>query len=325
MRTNKLYIALAAFVFLLPFSCQDDDLIPEPDFETAVHGFAQLSQGSAANFKFGDPSVNLSVDLQWISIDSENTVNKIEIYVFFNESYVDLEGNPTTARHGGTNGKLLLSLEGSEVPGNRTNTTFSLTQDAIYELYKDARFDYGNGEVPVWGNPDKPRRNDSNFKFIDGDSFSIRWILYTADGRKFDTWNDSVCLEFPGANCSLAWGIICESDIGGSYTMVSNGTEYYGSAFSYTFTETFEPTGVEGKYRIKDLSGGMEPNIWGNPDVEAVVIDECGAIKLDLTQFSYLYGYSILDGSNINPETGVITIIWENIYGENGVNVYTPN
>lgn len=320
---KKFYISVLALLVLVPLSCTDEDLVPEPDFETAVHGFGALADGSAENFKFGDPSVDLDINLQWVSIDRQNTVNKVEIFVSFEESYVDVEGNPATARHN-PSGLLLMSMEGGNVPGNREPFTFSITQDAIYQLYKDITFDYGKGEVPVWDNPDKPLRDDANFKFIDGDAFRIRWVFYTEDGRKFDTWNDSVCLEFPGANCTISWGVICESDLGGTYSMTSNGTEYYGSSFTYTFDDEFVPTGSPGKYTITDLSGGMEPNIWGNPDVNATVVDECGSITLDQAAFSYIYAYSILPGSTVNQETGEITIVWENTYGENGINVYTP-
>jgi hypothetical protein len=116
--------------------------------------------------------------------------------------------------------------------------------------------------------------------------------------------------------------ITCPSDLAGTYSMTSVGTEYYGSAFTYTFDDTYEEV-APGAYKISDLSGGMEPNIWSNDPVEAILIDVCGVISLDEANFDYIYDYDVLSGS-VDPATGVITVSWQNTYGENGVNTYTP-
>ena len=49
-------------------------------------------------------------------------------------------------------------------------------------------------------------RDATTSPWVDGDSFRISWVMTTADGRIFDTWNDSICLEFPGANCTFNLG-----------------------------------------------------------------------------------------------------------------------
>ncbi len=328
MKINKILILTVILAFGFFTSCKDDSLQGVPEWESAVHGFGQFAAGSAQNFVFGDPTTDIDFTLQWVSIDGRAKVNKMEIYVLFNEPFTDPDGNPSTAKHGGDKGKLLATYDGTAVPANRTPISFSVTQAALYNLYSTATFDYDKNPVtpptPVFNNPAKPERDASN-RFVKGDSFQVRWEFTTEDGRKFSAWGISVCTEFPGANCSVNWGVICESDLAGSYSVVTNWTECGGSSGGGTYTQNIVATSVAGKYTIPDLSGGMEPEFWSNPPVACTIVDECNTIKLDGASFSYIYGYFIKPGSNVNPVTGVITIIWENAYGEFGTNVYTPN
>lgn len=116
--------------------------------------------------------------------------------------------------------------------------------------------------------------------------------------------------------------ITCPSDLAGDYSANAVGVDDRGDAFNYNYDETLVEV-APGNYQISDLSGGMEPNVWSNPPVEAILVDVCGEISLDEANFDYIYGYSILSGS-VDSSTGVITVSWENFYGENGVNTYTP-
>lgn len=331
MKIFNKYIVLTLLAGLITLSCEDEELKQKnfPGWETAVNGFVQFETGSAESFVYQQTNVDLDLMFRWISIDQGVEVSKIEFFINFQESYTNPDGDPAVADHG-----IELFQTVDSPAGNREDITLSISQADVYTLFQNATFDYdeddNTAETPVFNNPDKPDRDPNSSPFIDGDSFTLSWILTAADGRVFDSWSPSVCTELPGSNCQLGWQVICVSDIEGNYDAESNGTEYYGSSFSYTYTESFSTTDSDGnelasgKYEIADLSGGMEPNIWGNPEVKAVVIDACGKIFLDESSFSYLYGYSILSGSEIDPNTGIITIRWENVYGENGVNVYTP-
>ncbi len=221
-------------VVIIP-ACKDEDLVILPEWETAVHGFTAFSSGSATNFLNGDPSVELSFDLLWNSIDSKNTVEKIEVFALFNEAYIDQDGNPKTAKHGGDEGILLRTIEGGDVPANRETTTFTISQDELYALYSSATFDYyGTGELPVWGTGSiNADRNTSDYKFVPGDAFQIRWEFTTADGRVFNSWGVSVCTEFPGANCSVNWSVVCSTVIAdppGDYIIQMN--DSYGDGWN---------------------------------------------------------------------------------------------
>lgn len=114
--------------------------------------------------------------------------------------------------------------------------------------------------------------------------------------------------------------VACVSDIGGTYDVVTTWTDYYGDPGENTFTETLAAGSVAGQYVISDLSGGMEPIVWGNPKVEATISDVCNTISLVSADYSYAY---MINSGQVNDD-GTIKIVWENEYGENGVNVYTP-
>jgi hypothetical protein len=145
-------------------------------------------------------------------VDDRLTVNRIELYVLFNENYRDEDNNPLVARHGGEEGILFMTIEGSELPANREDVSFTIDQATIYDLYKDASFDYDDNEntpeTPVFSNPAKPDRDVPSAPFVEVDDFQIRWILYTDNDLVFDFWSPSVCTELPGANCEVNWTLM---------------------------------------------------------------------------------------------------------------------
>ncbi|WKN29672.1 hypothetical protein PZB74_11915 [Porifericola rhodea] len=204
------FTMVLAGLLMLSTACEDEDLNPYIEPLSGVHAYGQFAEDSPTNFIKGESSEDLNINLQWISIDGELEVDKIDVFVLFNENYVDIDRNPLVAAHGGEEGKFYMSIEGSEIPANRENTTISISQEDVFELYKEATFDYdddGNAES-VFSNEFKPSRTD-NTPFISGDNFSIRWILYTTDGLVFDSWSPSVCTELPGANCEVSWILEC--------------------------------------------------------------------------------------------------------------------
>ncbi len=112
----------------------------------------------------------------------------------------------------------------------------------------------------------------------------------------------------------------CPSDLGGMYTNVTKWVDYYGVAGSNTEDAEFVPQDIPGRYAIPDLTGGMEPIVWGNPPVEAVIEDVCG--NIGLISAPYFYPYFIDEGT-VKPD-GVVYIKWRNAYGEWGESNYTP-
>lgn len=251
MKSLKKYIIVMIASVGIITSCKDESLQVVPDWETGVHGFAAVTSTNT-DLLYNDPAVDVDLDLKWISIDGKVAVNKMEVFVLFDEAYVDVDGNPKVASHGGTKGKLLKSFEGSAVPANRTNVSFSVTQAEVYNLYQASTFDYGNGPVNVFTNPDKPQRNATQH-FMWDDVLTIKWTFTADDGRVFSSWAPSVCTEFPGANCERAIGVGCATAItnpganGGVYELIM--TDLYGDGWNGAAIRVNED-GVKTDYTI---------------------------------------------------------------------------
>jgi hypothetical protein len=313
MKQMKINGLILAAVFGLTLSCKDDSLDLIPEWESAVHGLGEVTSANT-DFLYNTPTAPLEVDLQWISIDQKAAVTKIDVFVLFDENYIDSDGNPAVASHGGEDGILFKSYEGSAVPANRTPLHFSISQAELYTLYSSATFDYGNGTVSVFSNPDVPYRNTSQ-RFYWEDQISIRWELTTEDGRKFEKWGPSVCTEFPGANCSVDFTVVCATQIanpegtwvftladnygdgwqGGFISVRLGGTEVDqiripdggGSSGADTYTYPAGDTRVlsfswsadlypgEVEFRITSPSGNVVADFVGAPPVGPIKLDLC--------------------------------------------------
>ncbi|WPP49267.1 hypothetical protein [Catalinimonas niigatensis] len=213
MKKNSILYSMMVLAGLLIFNtaCEDEELSPYVEPLPGVHAYAELAEGAPEDFMYGDLNEEITYEIQWVSVDQQLSVNRIDLYVLFNENYVDEDGNPLVARHGGNEGILFRTIESSEVPGNRENIAFSLTQSQIFDLYEGVTFDYDDEDstapTPVFTNPDKPSRDLPGAPFIEDDEFSVRWVLYTDNDLVFDSWSPSVCTELPGANCEVSWGV----------------------------------------------------------------------------------------------------------------------
>jgi hypothetical protein len=81
----------------------------------------------------------------------------------------------------------------------------------VYNLFKDATFDYGAGDVPVFG---ASRPAGSRFKT--SDNFSMTWAFTAADGKVYKWWSVSVvngevyadpANKLIAANANVDWGV----------------------------------------------------------------------------------------------------------------------
>jgi hypothetical protein len=211
MKQMRIFTLIVASAFVAVTSCKDESLVLVPEWETAVHANAEITSANT-DFLYNDASAPLVFDLQWISIDQALTVTKMEVFVLFNENYIDSDGNPAVAAYGGTTGRSYQVIEGGAVPQNRTPISVSISQAALYTLYQDATFDYGNGPVNVFTNPDNPNR-DATHRFMWDDKMKVRWEYTTDDGRVFEKWGVSVCTEFPNSKCAIDFTVVCATSI----------------------------------------------------------------------------------------------------------------
>lgn len=226
MKRISTYLLSVTLIAATALSCKDDSLVTLPVWESAVHGFGKMTSDPAVGFSTSNPAATVNVDFLWNSIDSKNTVTNIDLYVLFNEAYVDIDGNNAVASHGGSAG---LKLKSITPQGNRETGSFTISQEEVYAVYQSATFDYGygNGSQSVFSDPLGKGRSSTK-KFVPGDSFTLKWTLTTDDGRVFDSWSPSVCTEFPSANCQLDWGVTCAKEITkrtGNWTI--SGTDAY--------------------------------------------------------------------------------------------------
>lgn len=231
MKRISTYLFSVTLIAVTALSCKDESLVTLPVWETGVHGFGVLTSDPAVGFNRDDSAITVDVDFRWNSIDKQNTVTNIDLFVVFNEAYVDIDGNNAIASHGGSAG---IKLKSVSPQGNREVGSFSISQEEVYAIYQSATFDYGfgNGAQPIYSDPLGKGRSSAK-KFVPGDSFTLKWALTTDDGRVFDSWSPSACTEFPGANCQLDWAVSCATDIQnrtGTWTI--SGTDSYGDGWN---------------------------------------------------------------------------------------------
>jgi hypothetical protein len=316
-------IALLCSVFLITFfSCKDESLQVIPEWGTGVNTYATLKTGASSSFISGNATIPVDVNFRWISIDGTNTVTKVEFFLLFNEGYVDAEGNPKTVRHGGTAGKLWKTIEGSAVPANRTDVLNTISQADVYALYKDNTYNYCGTTVSVFNNPIKPGRTPAA-PFLAGDTFSLKWTVYTADGRKFDSWSPSVCTEFPGSNCVYSWAVVCTSNLAGTYSYSNTPTAAGdGSALPgvLTGTGTFGATTTIGSYTITDASFGLNEAVYGGGDITGVRLnDACNFLRFTGSdQYGDTYTFEF-----VSTTATALTFKWSNTYGDAGTTTLT--
>ena len=158
-----------------------------------------------------------------------------------------------------------------------------------------------------------------------GDQVELRYELVMKDGRIFTDSNASGVVTggaFFNSPFFYRIPVVCVSARSGKYDGVTNWVDYYGYPGDNAYVEDLTAAAGSGQYNLADLSGGMEPIVWGGAKVKAVIQDLCG--KITLVSAPYSYPYYVRDGSLIDLASGEMTIVWENYYGENCVSVLTP-
>jgi len=306
---------------------------PYPEFETVPHGFGAYKAGTPTSMFFGNNESKLEGTLQWITTDGKVTVKEMDLYVTWSEGYLDKDGLPKTAVHGR---KKLKSI--SSVPAARTPVAFSFSAKEVYEVFKSAKYDYSDdiGSRDVFSNPKDSRRTATSY-FTPNDKFVLSWGFKGEDGRYFDTWSPGICNNSVGANCSLNFGIICQSALAGTYTAVAIGTSTDGCCPTETMTTTdvtLKDLG-SGKYELSDWSGGLYKewyDVYGIDDAyvsepdktkNKLIIDIQDACNNISAKGVEPFDEAIELTGAAFPSEGKIQYSWENGYGDKGTVVLT--
>ncbi|MCU0325406.1 MAG: hypothetical protein MUF45_09165 [Spirosomaceae bacterium] len=181
MRIIYLFIVFVAFN-----SCRNTDLNPYKEPEPGVHGYGEIKNNTFVEGRMSSSRVDF--DFRWISLDKKINVNRVEFYVYFNEPFIDADGNAVTANHGGlepAGGKTAPELAYAGL-FNLETKRFSITANQIYNLYAAATFKY------------------------DKKTETIRWRLYGDNGLVYRSWSPAIeSGEFSaggnGANGSISF------------------------------------------------------------------------------------------------------------------------
>ena len=175
-------------------------------------------------------------------------------------------------------------------------------------------------ELTVSGNPIKIPASDLLSKFpVAGN------VLTEDDLTAGDNWVFSYKLDIgggtiltPGNKTKITF--TCPSDLAGTYMAVTDWIDYYGTPGHNEEEVEVTAEEISGRYSIPDLSGGMEPIVWGGDPVQAVIEDVCGKISLISAPYAYPY---FIDAGEVR-DNGDIYIKWRNAFGENGETIYSP-
>lgn len=330
MKKTLIYIALVAiFSAVLLYSCEDEDTIRFniDEFGMGFLPFFDWGEGSNPGFnpdELANSSVIVLVDLraqETATLSSAATeVNSIDIKVIYDNLLSPLVV-PDTG--------IVASV--TSWPSEVTITPQNMV-DALDSL-------------------------SSINDMAAGDVFTLSQIINMKDGRTIDGVNDQNTIEvFDTAGNSIGdltystydndlqinesgknvydWNVFvnCATELDGSYTMVTEGEGGYGfgdPAFLEPYSSEMEVTlssvGL-GVYQSTACMGGLMQYFYGAFGGELVVGNFI--VLCD----NSIQGVNIIDGWNFiqltgsyEPTSGVITVSWENPWGDYGTSVYTPN
>lgn len=238
-------IVTIATVIGIMLGCKDESLSPYLPPESNVTGYGQFvspadgslippdndfyDQGAVdadVFFTGTNAASEVNLKLQWISVKKDVNITNIELYMEWDEMYTDDDRNQLIATHGVgpakptiPNGRLWKTIPAGSA--SRTPIDIKVTYDDVYQLFKGERFDYGTGEVDVFGtgNVYTGNTNRTSQRFhasraatisgkavtLAGDTFVVSWRFIADDGRAFGSWYDSICAESLGYNCRGQW------------------------------------------------------------------------------------------------------------------------
>ncbi len=255
------YLLYSVTLFATAVSCEDPDKSPFLQWEPNVFGFIQFvtpgtgalvpadntfynqaGVNAASFYTEGNAASQVDLKLQWLSVDKLLTVSSVELYLYWTESYTDIDRNVITQTHGIDEapdptypaGRLVDFVTVTPGPATRDKSDFSVTSAQLQTFFAGDTYDYddGNGAVNVFSGPASPFRanrdrttaatafQDSDVASIDhdadpltaaktvtlpADQFTVSFRFITSSGAAFGTWYDSVCGETPGANCRGSW------------------------------------------------------------------------------------------------------------------------
>jgi hypothetical protein len=293
-----LVYSFALLSALLASSCRDEDMVRMPQLQEAVNlrvvvdpqkSYLDFENLNTASFEFDAYSINRNLQ-----------------QVAFSGTYITLTGDTLEPR-------VLKTLTQADFTNGKARVVITPTDVAT-------AFGIPGGVAGLAG----------------GDVVSFETVATLTDGRTFSAANVAPSIA-SGANPSFTpvfnTFIGCPSNlpIVGTYTSRVTGTSTDPGVSPATVTDlagevTITQTGPT-SYTLSDIFAGLYETWYGElygveGNTPATIVDICGAVSIPT--FEEPFGYPLVSTYSRNETTGVITITWENIYGDTGTVVLTP-
>lgn len=307
---NKLHFALLLLVGLLFAACDEKErAFPEfGDDDVLTGAYARMTDGVNGIFDFFNPAEsNIDFTVEFYDLNEGRDVTSYS----WTASYINNASGETS------DPVEVLSIPASEFTVNdfglpATTVRFNL-EETLNKLNVDV--DSING----------------------GDKIRYEATITLKDGRTFTRFNTGSNVisgtSFRGTFI-IDQAIICPSDLGGTFDVVTTTPVSWPDGTTcdpnmWTGTVTWTET-TEGVYKSSDFSNGSYHACYGGvssglpddpfyPLGTLQVQDACNILgPIGASQFGEIYTFN-----SVTVDGNVLTIDWENDYGENGVTVFT--
>ena len=297
MKKSLIY-SFVLLLALLAASCRDEELVRMPQLQEAVNmrvivdpqkSYLNFQNLGTASFEFDAYSVN-------------RNLQKVDFYA----TYISLAGD-TIER------KVVKSLTQADFANGKARVVITPTDVAN-------AFGIAGGVAGLAG----------------GDVLNFEPVATLTDGRTFSAENAAPSIT-GGNNASFTTAfttfIGCPSDLPvvGTYTSSATGTTTDPGVSPATVNNLAKEVTITQSgptsYSISDIFGGLYEAWYGElygyeGNTPAALIDICGAVSIPT--FTEPFDSPLVSTYSRNATTGVITITWENGYGDTGTVVLTP-
>ncbi len=303
------FLIIIAAISLLWVGCADEDLKPIITFDDAGKGaYPALVESTGGDIKSDDLGGSVfSYTIEFIDLEGGDLVAEYKTEVSFTD-FDESDGNSSAgpvALQSFSSGEFSAQTSGNKglsvtVTGAELASALGLTADDLK----------GGGQFDVAG------------------------TVTTVDGAVFRSTNSSAAVNGSAFRGFFDYTlfIVCPSDLAGTYTYATQGSST-DPCCPGTVTVDGEVTLTDnggGEYTISDWSGGLYV-AWYGPDggnygidapVEGVIKDACNVMSF--VTDSEPFGEWLKGSGRVDAETGVITLTWENGWGDKGESTLTP-
>ena len=158
-----------------------------------------------------------------------------------------------------------------------------------------------------------------------GGRFDVAGTVTTVDGAVFRSGNSSAAVNGAAFRGFFDYTlfVVCPSDLGGTYSVVTTGTSTDGCCSGMEWNVETEVTLTDngsGEYEISDWTGGLYTEwytIYGINDshLPGTIKDACNVV--DLLTDTEPFGETLKGDGRVNAD-GTISLKWETGYGDKG-------